>query len=623
MTLKTHSILLASVLATPIGFFASPRQAMAQYRVDTGNANDANNRIGSSGANTPTNNTSATNLSTGNVVANGTVTGGRGFRGPSLSAPGQFLAPSVGGLSDRFIKQSSSVNSNNAQVVRPFYGSQYAAPPPAGFVQNPNAAGTYIEATPLTRSPYDLRLGDVTNSQTTMLPRSGDANSVGQLDNSNSQSLLTASPLYGIRQEDNSTLSDGTPSLNRLTNINRNNVPGAADQSVQDMRNELRKNAISDDPKDGTTKAPVDPNNLSDSAKIGAPFESPETTSFGTKPLTSSISGEAFGTKVESDQSLTNSLVPAPAAQMGQYAELSRRFDKLKGPAQTDQQVNAKFQSDLSKRQADQKAAEIAKQTGTPAVPGRTRPGGAPGYQPVPFPTNGGGGGSTPDVKSPPNTPNVAPPPTVDNTPPSVSPVPAPPTVDKGPAIDTNSPLVKPGQPLIVGSLTDGMKPSGLRDTLGTAEDQMRAGKFTSALDQYDLAERVAPNNPMITLGRAHAELGASYYARAESDIRRALAADGALMLGQYKLDKFLGRDRLNFLEKDLKDITTTEPKSTRAPFLLAYIKYQTGDSNMAANYLALSEKRAGTPDPLFKQLRSYWDLPAADPIPDTPDLNK
>jgi len=209
------------------------------------------------------------------------------------------------------------------------------------------------------------------------------------------------------------------------------------------------------------------------------------------------------------------------------------------------------------------------------------------------------------------------------------APIPTPdqtakPEADKGPSLDTNNGMIKPGQPLQVKSLTDGMKPGGLKDTLATAEDQMRKGKYTSALDQYDLAERVAPNNPLITLGRANAELGASYYARAEGSIRRALTADPALMLGQFDLGQFLGRDRVDFLEKDLKDITTTETKSARAPFLLAYLKYNAGDLKMASNYLALSEKRAGKEDPLYKQLRVYWALPGADPIPDsTPDMNK
>jgi hypothetical protein len=59
-----------------------------------------------------------------------------------------------------------------------------------------------------------------------------------------------------------------------------------------------------------------------------------------------------------------------------------------------------------------------------------------------------------------------------------------------------------------------------------------------------------------------------------------------------------------------------------RAPFLLAYIKYSAGDLKMASNYLALSEKRAGKADPLYQQLRVYWGLPPADPIPDG-EMNK
>ena len=50
----------------------------------------------------------------------------------------------------------------------------------------------------------------------------------------------------------------------------------------------------------------------------------------------------------------------------------------------------------------------------------------------------------------------------------------------------------------------------------------MKQGKFSSALDKYDQAEQVAPNNSLIKLGRANAELGASYFARADQHLREA-----------------------------------------------------------------------------------------------------
>ena len=91
-----------------------------------------------------------------------------------------------------------------------------------------------------------------------------------------------------------------------------------------------------------------------------------------------------------------------------------------------------------------------------------------------------------------------------------------------------------------ISSLAQGVNAPGLASLLKDAETQMKAGKFTSALDKYDDAEQVAPNNPLILMGRADALLGQSYYARAEQNLRKAFTQDQALLLGQYDLRSFL-----------------------------------------------------------------------------------
>ena len=79
--------------------------------------------------------------------------------------------------------------------------------------------------------------------------------------------------------------------------------------------------------------------------------------------------------------------------------------------------------------------------------------------------------------------------------------------------------------PIKVPSLAQGVKAKSISDYLKAAEASMKDGKFTSAFDDYDKAEQVAPNNPLIKLGRANAELGDSYYARAEAHLPRCLHA--------------------------------------------------------------------------------------------------
>jgi tetratricopeptide (TPR) repeat protein len=187
------------------------------------------------------------------------------------------------------------------------------------------------------------------------------------------------------------------------------------------------------------------------------------------------------------------------------------------------------------------------------------------------------------------------------------------PGAEKSPPDQTQT-TVTPGSeaPLRVNSLATGVNAKALADFLNEAEKLMREGKFYSALDQYEMADQVAPNDPMVNLGRAIAELGASYYARAEGHLREAFTKNPALLMAQYDLKGFLGQERLEFLVNDLRSISNKETNEPRSVFLLAFIDYNTGNARRASAYLDLAERRAGKPDPLYQNMRKLWNLPAA-----------
>jgi hypothetical protein len=153
-----------------------------------------------------------------------------------------------------------------------------------------------------------------------------------------------------------------------------------------------------------------------------------------------------------------------------------------------------------------------------------------------------------------------------------------------------------------------------LGEMMKSAEQLMRDGKFTAALDKYDDAERVVPNNPLVNLGRAHAELGASYYARAESHLRDLFSGHPELLVAQYDLTGMLGEQRLQTLVRDLKEIAKKDQKEPRPLFLLSYIAYNTGREGEAEAYLDLADKRTNGQDQFFKLLRNNWALPAKPP---------
>jgi tetratricopeptide (TPR) repeat protein len=180
-------------------------------------------------------------------------------------------------------------------------------------------------------------------------------------------------------------------------------------------------------------------------------------------------------------------------------------------------------------------------------------------------------------------------------------------------------------EPEKIGSIAEGVQAKGLHDVLTSAEELMRGQKFAEALQKYDVAQQVAPNNALITMGRANAELAASYYRRAESSLRDAVGRAPELVVAQFDLRSLIGADRLQVLVRDLKELAANDPKQPRPSLLLAYIAYNTGNEAQAGEYLAAAEQRAGGDDALIKAWRRSWKLPAAgttEPAPQ-PDANK
>ena len=99
--------------------------------------------------------------------------------------------------------------------------------------------------------------------------------------------------------------------------------------------------------------------------------------------------------------------------------------------------------------------------------------------------------------------------------------------------------VVKP-KPIKITSLATGVKAEGLAKLLKTAEDQMKEGRFGPALDQYQAAAQLAPNNSMVLLGQANAELAVGFYRKAEQHIRFALRNDPVLLIFPYIMGTYL-----------------------------------------------------------------------------------
>jgi hypothetical protein len=635
---RRAAVWTAAGLLAAAGLAATPFPAAAQHRSNNdGRALDANKRVGSGGQNdgAPGNNGYGRNgpMVTGNQIVTGNVTAGRQFRGAvPYGDPANFRGPTSGSFSsDRFVRDSAGVprsyGSPEVDLSRPtaFYGSGRAAPPPTGYVPTAGATGGYIPTDTAVARP---NLGLARSYSPTLDPalRSGEL-VMPSLDGANRESMLSASPLYGVRvwragESPNDFLAgERAGERGDRFGVDPNNIMRMRDElNRAGMANTDEASGAEDQGQGGAFGQDAGLGNGQGNTR-GTGLQQPLNQSVGGRERggagdggagtpQSSLGANALQSSVATGQSIRRNLV-APDRQTPQLARLRQAYERRqRGGTVTDVEAARQFNRELLASRA--RPGQDARQPG-----GR----GAPGVQPGQAPAEGGEGG----VPAAPRSTNV-PPPGADTAPDGAqdgAPGTPTPTPDQPPA----QPVAQPPEPERIGSIAEGVEAQGLRDVLTSAEGLMREQKFAEALQKYDVAQRVAPNNALIVMGRANAELGASYYRRAETSLRDAVSRAPELVVAQFDLRALIGEERLQVLVRDLKELSTADAKAVRPPLLLAYIAYNTGNEAQAGEYLAAAEERAGGDDALLRAWRRHWKLtgtPEAEPAPQPePDLNK
>ena len=624
-------VLSAAVAAVPVLTFSSA--ALAQYRVNQdGRALDANNQIGSNG-NNPSNTNNAVN---GNDIVTGNVTGGKQFRGnvPYHNAR-EFRGSAPGGTNlDNFIRQSSSADPNDSgssYKVQTFYGTARTVDPPSNAVSGPIGTGGYTTVPPGTvvnRSIGDARMGAIDlGASMQILPQQGQLLMPGPVDPTAGQQYISATPLMGIRQfgaNDNNAMGS-------ITNTQYNPATGArlTPDQIESMRDEMNKagGGQTTDQQQQQQQPGATP-----SQQGGAGNKAGATGASGTSGATpiapAAINQQVAGaTPIPGAQPVDAAINPALAGATGQgvrqklpisaqqqsavYAELLKRHEQDLLAKQDDSDADAARAYNAIQR-AQQAVNTKGAANSAPGAPGPPGAPGAPGAAPGAAPAAPGGAapGGLPAV------PAVPPPAGAQSSTPAGVTDYAKQNQQLMQQMQKDQARMRPMRarpaPVKVNSFATGMKGKGLSEVMKNAETLMKDGKFTNALDEYDKAEQVAPNNPLIRLGRANAELGAAYYARAEAHLRDAFNSNPELLNGQYDLTALLGESRVQTLVRDLKDIMNKEQREPRPVFLLAYIAYNTGHEQNAEAYLDLADKRSGGRDPFFKLLRDNWSLPNA-----------
>ncbi len=583
-TAKSDLSVLVLIAGLPaMVLLVAPAASRAQYQVGgDGHALDANNQVGSGGRNGPSVNQYSQTNSLNNNIITGNSTGLSYFHGTDRTFdPNSFRGNSGSSQSDRLDAISAPVDLSQRTTGAPTYTSYYNAskytppsnaPSPA-VVQTPGGAGfvTAPVANPLIPTT-DVRVG-LTNEDPNQgnLPTIGELNVAGPADPTGNSSIYSMSPLYGVRQMDTSNTGAADTFFQARQGNNGQTLqpmgPRPTVGQLQQMRAELQQTA--------QVKPPTPMGDNSNPGNTNTNVNQVQNTPVTGEAIGNQITQDAVNTSVASNVANTGDLstgqgvqsdllIPA-GKQSKQIKALEDKYAKLNRKL-TDVEATQKLNAEMRAKNA---MTPLEKKPGTGAKPGSSSfTGDAPVMSTAKEPT----------------------------TKPALTP------------ILTPADSAADNQPYVVTSLATGIPAKGLADLMKSAEDKMRDGKFTEAVDAYETAQSVAPNNAFVSLGRSFAELGASYYGKADLDLNRAIVAEPAVLAGKYDLNGFLGEDRVKFVTKDLNDIASHE-KSARPLVLLGFIAHNTGDDVAASKYLDQAATRGGGYDSLIALMRSTWSL--------------
>ena len=554
---SAYRALLAAAIAPLLA-----SMAFGQVRAEqNGQAIDANNRVGSGGYNQG--GSSAPGV-TPNQVIYGNVTGGKQFSGPVRERdPQAFTGPIPGSGLDRFIQGSSAAPESyqpslNMGQALPFYGASRGVAPPIGAVRN-GFTGSYL-GTDINPENIGALTSDYSAGYLDLTQRLGESRPIGSrldwLGNASGETYFQGP----LEAQNHAALFTGSPLYGvRTLSPGQESVTGNEENSL------YRPSALFPSGLDRYPNAEV--------RRLRAEMQ-------GTGLQQNSTQNDErtngqrnqFGQQDPSQSSdeQDNGNLEARARRSERDLNLADRY-KLDGSQRTysgllpPQQQSDQYDQ-LRQRYVKFQRAQMA---ANPANPGDS--------QGLPRGTAGSGRLATSQ--------------------------PANPLVAKAML------RFQPPEPLLLKSLAAGMRMNGLKAILESAENLMRHEKFQSAIEKYNTAEQVAPNNGLIQLGRANAELGAGYYQKASADLHKVFLSDQTLLMGQYDLKSMLSAKRLEFVTRELEDLARSDSQQEMPAFLLAYIAYNTGKEADAAKYLKDAARRAGNKDPLVQLLQAEWNL--------------
>ncbi len=122
-----------------------------------------------------------------------------------------------------------------------------------------------------------------------------------------------------------------------------------------------------------------------------------------------------------------------------------------------------------------------------------------------------------------------------------------------------------------------GGTPGNFGQLMRQAEAEQKIGRFVSAIENYQSAIQLQPGNQLPIIGQANAELAAGLYQSAAYNLKFVFGRHPELTAVKYNLAALLPKTSLDAAYRQLH--TMFAQKSPLAAFLLAYMDYQTGRS--------------------------------------------
>lgn len=571
---QSRCVLISAVAGVCMAIF--PLAANAQYQTEnnSGRALDANNRLGSGG----TNEARPTGGITPNDIVYGTVTRGKQFRAPHTVEPTAFRGGGVAGPSDNLVRDTGVSVYDRGYGYDPgqsrrVWTDRFGVNPPSSLGYEQLSVGSpaqFVEKPSPYRVPGDLRMDAAIFNPDLGLSRPNQYILPISAQPANTQLVFAPPPDIANLPAEQPDLT-AMPSSDLLRRLN------LSEAQVRAMREEFRAT-------EGVPSAAPGDLTQAPEAPINDPLRSDLNNSLDVQSMTGSLN---------TNQSLRQRLAtaaPMNARANTQYAQLQERLTKFhKAQSQTDQEANQEFLQQWQQLQ-EQNGQQPAQDKGQkPLRPEDVVQKEIPLDKQPAQPQDQTGAGSAADRRT-----RVA----------------AKMQLEQAQGAKKVEGIMpeQPNLPIRIASFADGVKATGLKNLLTDAEKAMQSGKFTQALDYYDAAASVAPDNSMVLMGRSITELGAGYYARAQTHLEQVMSADPSLLLARYDLKAFFGDDRLQYIVRDLKDLAQTESRQARPLFLLAFVAYNSDNPERAADYLNLAQQRGGS-QAFYDQLREYWQL--------------